>query len=178
MFWASCFMTGICGARHYRVQDLVMNLCIYRERCNIQQWMIWKTPLTSKWVRSPVNFTITYAKSSKSPCISPIGKQMVWQWVASVRQLWYWHNEFTPAPRVSWFWMDIADGTYAISQPSNISALVTQVHLLCTFLKPQSTYCVTVQCPQYFIVFHNFYMERGKQQAYNSVNNKRKNVHM
>jgi len=43
--------------------------------------------------------------------------------------------------------MDVADGTYAISQPSNISAPVTRVHLVCTFLQPQSTYCVTVQWP-------------------------------
>ena len=67
-------------------------------------------------------------------------------WVASVCHLWYWHIEFTPAPQVSWFRMDVADGTYAISQPSNISTHVTQVHLVCKFLELQSTYCVTVQC--------------------------------
>jgi len=48
MFQASRYMTGIHGARHYRVQDLIKNLCMYTESCDIQHWMIWKTPLTSK----------------------------------------------------------------------------------------------------------------------------------
>jgi len=48
MFRASRYMTGTCGAMHYRVQDLIMNLCMYRESCDIQHWMIWKTPLISK----------------------------------------------------------------------------------------------------------------------------------
>jgi hypothetical protein len=39
--------------------------------------------------------------------------------------------------------MDVADGTYAISPPSNISAPVTQVYLVCTFLNLS---CAVLQC--------------------------------
>jgi hypothetical protein len=154
MFWASCYMTGICGARHYRVQNLVMYLCIYRESCDIQHWMIWKTPLTSKWLRSPVNFTITYAKSSKSPCISPSGKQKVWHYELLLSIIFGTGTMNLPLPlkclilngHSRWNLCYFTTQQYLSScHPGTFSMYISKatVHILCHSAMPIIFYCIS-----------------------------------
>jgi hypothetical protein len=134
---------------------------MYREGCDIQHWMIWKTPLTSNWLRSPVHFTIIYAKHSKCPCISLSSKQTVWHYDLLLSVTYGTGTLIYPCPssvlilngRSRWNLRYFTTQQYLRSCHSGTFGLYRSkatVHILCYSAMPIN-----------LIVFHNFYIERA-----------------